>query len=70
MKLYMLECDGGFVKEELNVYRSVSIEEATVVNQDGFSELEITAAAAKNAGLANIRLVELFIAEGECIKKF
>lgn len=70
MKLFMLECDGGYVKQSSTGCGRVSIGKATVVNQSGLKEIELIAKSSKKAGLNNIRLVELTVTEGECIRKY
>lgn len=65
MKLYVLKCDGGYVRNmDLNKCKCVPIEKASVFNEKNLPEAKALMKCAKREGLNNVRVVELIVTEG------
>ncbi len=66
MKLYVIKCDGGYVKKSvLPKYECVPIEKASVFNERNLREAEALVKYARNDKINNVRIVELIITERE-----
>ncbi|MCR6545723.1 hypothetical protein NVS47_09410 [Dehalobacterium formicoaceticum] len=68
--LYGMKCEQGYLRKVESGCQCVNLEKATVVKESGLDGLEALAESAKQAGYKNIRIIEMLLTEGKCIKTF